>query len=84
MYMYRLFHASYVASVPYQRVSAFWSTLPVRDHMIEQHNLLPYIHNVAVISNMAFETLALRKEIRTFRGIEAMVKVLNYLIITRE
>ena len=29
----------------------------------------------AVIRNMAFETVAFRKEIRIFRGIEAMVKV---------
>ncbi len=33
----------------------------------------------AVMRNMSFEMLAYRKEIKTFKGIEAMIKVTNNL-----
>ena len=42
---------------------------------------MEFVFPVAVIRNMAFETLAFRKEIRIFKGIEAMVKVSELALV---
>lgn len=42
----------------------------------------PSLCSAAVIRNMAFETVAFRREILTFKGIETMVKVDTVDLIT--
>lgn len=77
---YRLFHASYRVSVHYPQVSLCWK-IPLVSFWCRSSSkytlviIIDLVITIAVIRNMAFETVAFRKEIQTFRGIEAMIKV---------